>query len=152
MSIINFILSLLINLFHLTIVLFITLTPFNGIYNTYYDLNTFKSILFYLFYIIISMNLMAHWYLNNQHCCLTALDNKLWNRPIYDNTGFVSQLLVPLFVFTGKPDDTNMLIWGLTILFLIIILSCLIIEIYRTITYSLSAKDDEEEEPEEKEE
>jgi hypothetical protein len=135
--IVKYILSGIINMFHLIMVLFIVGTPFFGIYRmkeNYSD--SYKGsnylILFYFFYIFISTNLMAHWYLNNQHCCLTALDNKLWGRELRDTSGFISKLLVPLFTVTGKPNESELsfYIWFLTNLFLVMVIIAFLFELY----------------------
>ena len=92
-----------INLIHLCIIFFVTLSPFTN------------NPMLLSFHVIFLISMMIHWKLNSDECCLTLLESKL--RKIKISEGLLHRILSPFFT---NNIEYSYVIWSITLGFLCI--------------------------------
>lgn len=108
----NQVFLIIIILLHITFILFVVLTPFIG------D----ERLL--ILHIITIPFMMAHWYVNDNTCALTLLENhiryKLNGKMPDNNDMFMYRLIAPIYDFKKNNEDISGLIYIITIIVWII--------------------------------
>lgn len=100
--------TIIIDLIHLLIILFITLIPFIKT-----DKNNIKFKYLYIFLIPI---MWLHWYLCFGHCALTVFDNWINGRDLFSGDGFIYRALTDIFLITKSNYCLiNYMIWIISI-------------------------------------
>jgi len=84
-------LSLIVNIVHLTLILFIVLTPFVG------------GLHALIIHIASTISILFHWSVNNDVCCLTLLENRL--RGTDSGESFMHSIVSPVYKFAE--DDVS---------------------------------------------
>ena len=99
---------------HIAFILFVVLTPFMTDYRLM------------LLHIIIVPFMMAHWYVNDNTCALTLLENqirsKLYGETPNNNDMFMYRLIAPVYDFKKNNEDLSHVIYVITII--LWLLSC----------------------------
>ncbi len=96
--------SVIINTFHILLVLFTIIAPFT---------NRPGLLLLHISY---SVSLLTHWYLNSNSCCLTLLESSLTGKD--SNDTFMHKLISPMYSISES--DLSTLVWIFTILLMLI--------------------------------
>ena len=107
MSIINDSLIMLINIIHLTVIIFVLTAPFS---NSNYLI---------LLHAIIVPFIVLHWLLNNNNCCLTVMEKyireKNTGKSVKEEECFTYQLVAPIYDFNKNHQAFSTFIYILTI-------------------------------------
>ena len=104
-------LLLLLNIIHISILLFILLAPFTN------------NILILFIHILFCILLLIHWYINTDVCFLTLVEAFITGSDV--NKGYIYKIISPFYNISQLQVKT--MIWTITILLLIISLYKLII-------------------------
>lgn len=101
MSILNSTISFLISMIHIMLILFILVAPFSS-----------SNYILFINLLIIPF-IILHWALNNNECCLTALEH-YFRKNSYNNTikdGFTSELITPVYDFKKNNIEFEKIIY-----------------------------------------
>lgn len=109
----NIFLANAIYIFHLIIVLFVLLAPFQPYIN------------FLLLHIVFSLSLLVHWFGNSNDCSLTLLEQTLRGLP-HKSQCFTHQFIAPIY-------DISLTDWSK--ISYVIVITLLLISLYRFINH-----------------
>ena len=108
MSFINESLSILINVLHLIVIIFVVAVPFS---NSNYLL---------MLHIIVVPFIMLHWLLNNNTCCLTLMEKYIREKTtsggkVNTEDCFSYKLISPIYDFNNNHGNFSLFIYAITI-------------------------------------